>query len=86
MYKILHGMALDYLKENYDYKSTNYFLRPSDNLSLPKPNEEFKCKNRYIHYYQLRFFVIKAAEKQEHNKKICHICHHNFKNISLCNE
>ena len=26
--------------------------------------EEFKCKNRYIHFYQFEIFAIKAAEKQ----------------------
>ena len=26
--------------------------------------EEFKFKNRYIHFYQFEIFAIKAAEKQ----------------------
>ena len=26
--------------------------------------EEFKLKNRYIHFYQFKIFAIKAAEKQ----------------------
>ena len=37
--------------------------------------EEFKCKNRYIHFYQFEIFAIKAAE----NKKSYFF--HNFKNI-----
>ena len=40
--------------------------------------EEFKCKDRYIHF---EIFAIKAAENKENNKKICHIFHHNFKTI-----
>ena len=40
--------------------------------------EEFKCRNRYIHFYQFEIFAIKAAEKK---KKIGHMFHHNFKNI-----
>ena len=43
--------------------------------------EEFNFKNRYIHFDQFEIFAIKAAEKQRNNKKICHIFHHNFKNI-----
>ena len=43
--------------------------------------EEFKCKNRYINFYQFEIFAIKAAENKENNKTICHISHHNFKNI-----
>ena len=44
--------------------------------------EEFKFKNRYIHVYQSEIFAIKAAENyKESDKKICHIFHHNFKNI-----
>ena len=44
-------------------------------------NEEFKFQNRYINFYQFEIFAIKAGEKQKNNKKICHIFHHNFKNI-----
>ena len=40
-----------------------------------------KLRNRYIHFYQFEIFAIKAAEKKENDKKICHIFHHNFKNI-----
>ena len=35
---------------------------------------------RYVIDVLVYQFAIKAAEKQN-NKKICHICHHNFKNI-----
>ena len=28
------------------------------------PYEEFKCKNRYINFYQFEIFTIKAVEKQ----------------------
>ena len=35
----------------------------------------------YINFYKFEIFAIKAAEKKENNKKICHIFHHNFKNI-----
>ena len=35
-----------------------------------------------MHFYQFEIFAIKAAEKnKENNKKICHIFHHNYKNI-----
>ena len=52
-------------------------------IDVWSPDEEFKFKNRYIHFHQfeIHVFAIKAAEKQENNKKICHIFHHNFKNI-----
>ena len=43
--------------------------------------EEFKLKNRYIHLYQFEIFAIKVAKNKENNTKICHIFHHNFKNI-----
>ena len=33
-------------------------------LGRMKIYEEFKFKNRYIHFYQIKIFVIKAAEKQ----------------------
>ena len=47
--------------------------------------EEFKCKNRYIHFYQFEIFAIKAAENKENNKKkIYNIFHHNLKNIPCC--
>ena len=29
--------------------------------------EEFKCKNRYIHFNQFEIFAIKAAEKQRNS-------------------
>ena len=44
-------------------------------------NEEFKCKIRYIHFYQFEIFAIKAAENKENNKKICDMFHHNLTNI-----
>ena len=50
--------------------------------SLPLLNYPFK--NRYINFYQFEIFAIKAAVFQNNNKntkKICHIFHHNFKNI-----
>ena len=51
-------------------------------VRLVKPwYEEFNLKNRYINFYQFEIFAIKAAEKKKNDKKICHIFHHNFKNI-----
>ena len=44
-------------------------------------SEEFKCKNRYIYFFQFEIFAIKAAENKENKKKICDNFHHNFKNI-----
>ena len=33
-------------------------------------NEEFKCKNRYFHFFfQFEIFVIKAAKNKDNNKK-----------------
>ena len=43
--------------------------------------EEFEFKNRYINFYQFEIFAIKLLKSKENNKKICHIFHHNFKNI-----
>ena len=42
---------------------------------------EFKFKNRYIHCYQFETLRLKLLKNKEKYKKICHICHHNFKNI-----
>ena len=44
-------------------------------------NEEFKCKNRYIHFINLRYVQLKQLKNKQNNKKICDIFHHNFKNI-----
>ena len=44
--------------------------------------EEFKFKNRYISsFINLRYLRLKLVKNKEDNKKICHIFHHNFKNI-----
>ena len=43
-------------------------------------NEEFNFKNRYIHFFILRYLGLKQLKNKEINKKICHICH-NFNNI-----
>ena len=32
--------------------------------------EEFECENRYINFYQIGIFAIKAAETEENDKKI----------------
>ena len=48
IYKILHDMAPDYLKESFVFKSTNYFLRQNENLTLPKPNTD-KCKRTFLY-------------------------------------
>ena len=34
--------------------------------------DKFKCKNRYIHFYQFEIFaIIKLLKNNENNKKIC---------------
>ena len=40
----------------------------------------FKFKNRYIKFYQFEIFAIKATKKIIQNY-LCHIFHHNIKNI-----
>ena len=46
MYKILHDMTPEYLRENVTYKSYFYSLRQSENLALPIPNTQ-NCKRTF---------------------------------------
>ena len=47
----------------------------------PKRHEEFKCKNRYTHFFiNLGYLRLKLLKNRENNRNICDIVHHNFKN------
>ena len=48
MYKVLHDLAPEYLKENVAYKSNKYSLRQNNSLALPKPNTQ-KCKRTFLY-------------------------------------
>ena len=74
MYKILNDMAPDYLKDKFSYKSTNYFLRQGENLSLPKPNTQ-KCKRTFLYrgvkmYNDLPHDIRQSSSLSVFNKKI----------------
>ena len=46
-----------------------------------KPNEELNEKTNISIFINLRYLRLKLLKNKENNKKICHIFHHNFKNI-----
>ena len=74
MYKILNGMAPDYLKEKFTYKSINYFLRHGENLTLPKPNTQ-KCKRTFLYrgvkmYNDLPCDIRQSSSLAVFNKKL----------------
>ena len=49
MFKIIHDLAPEYMKQCILNKPNRYFLRNIDNLSLPKPKSN-NCKRTF--YYR----------------------------------
>ena len=45
MFKVMNGDAPNYLIERFNIKESGYALRGYKNLSIPKPNTDFKKKS-----------------------------------------
>ena len=74
VYKILHDMAPEYLREKFTYKSSCYSLRQSDNLTLPKPNTQ-NCKRTFLYrgsklYNELPMNIRQSRSLAIFNKEI----------------
>ena len=78
---------LDALLENYIYNgftgtlvrgilfTTQHFIKKISKY------EEFEFKTDTSIFINLRYLRLKLLKNKENNNKICHIFHHNFKNI-----
>ena len=76
MYKILHNMAPEYLRDRFIYKSTRYSLRQSGKLSLPKPNTQ-NCKRTFLYrgsklYNDIPIDIRTSSSLNIFNKSIKH--------------
>ena len=74
VYKILHDMAPEYMQENFVSKYSNYDLRRTDVLALPKPTTNngkrtFSYRGATL-YNDIPLSVRQAISLKDFNRKV----------------
>ena len=62
-YKILHDMSPIYLKDKFAYRVSNYQLRGTDLLALPKPKTN-NCKRTFLYRASILYNEFPLAIRQ----------------------
>ena len=61
-YKILHDMSPIYLKDKFAYRVSNYQLRGTDLLALPKPKTN-NCKRTFLYRASIMSFLWQSVSQ-----------------------